>query len=182
VTPKEIFHELIANVGESLGVATIMDVSEQQQAMPRHILLNSTPPVSISRVDHDYLRHKGVLSLLDDASCKELLRAYFHHVHPILPVFNLVNLPAIESLTASPSSDMLLFWAMAVAAVNVRSSSVSRPFTQLMYQVRSRRCVEEGGIHIAKADEGCNVHSRKGKNSLVVIHSVISAVLKTTNS
>lgn len=70
-------------------------------------------------MDYDYLRHKGALTLLDKSSRRELLRAYFHHVHPILPILDLSKLPELENLTANPSSGMLLFWAMAVAAVNV---------------------------------------------------------------
>jgi hypothetical protein len=114
------FSKLNFILGENPGVTSIINVSsESQQAMPRHILLNPAPTVSISQVDHDYLRRKGALTLLENFSRKEILRAYFHHVHTILPVLDLSKLPELENITASPSSNMLLFWAMAVAAVNV---------------------------------------------------------------
>jgi hypothetical protein len=117
--------ELTAASGENPGVTSIINVSsEPQQPMPRHILLNSMPAVSISQIDHDYLRRKGSLTLLDDSSRKEILRAYFHHVHAILPILDLSKLPELENITGSPSSSMLLFWAMAVAAVNVGPSDI----------------------------------------------------------
>src|SRR5690242_2906419 len=94
-----------------------MDV---QESLPRHIMLKPNPPNALSQADWDFLQHKGALTPLQMRSHQELLRAYFHHVHPMLPILHLSKLHDLEVPDAIPAHGMLLYWSMAVVAVNVR--------------------------------------------------------------
>ena len=93
-----------------------MDV---QQPLPRHIMLKPSPPSALSQADHEFLQRKGALSPLLTYSHKELLSAYFRHVHPMLPILHLAKLQDLEFPDAIPPHGMLLYWSMAVVAVNV---------------------------------------------------------------
>ena len=98
-------------------MTTLIDV---QQPLPRHIMLKPSPPSALSQADHEFLQRKGVLNPLLNYSHKELLRAYFRHVHPMLPILQLAKLQDFETPGAIPPQGMLLYWSMAVVAVNVR--------------------------------------------------------------
>lgn len=103
-------------VGEQPGVTSLIDV---QQPLPRHIMLKPTSPRCLSSTDREYLQRKGVLMPLSAYSHKELLCAYARHVHPMLPILHLVKLEEFNSPDCIPPYSMLLYWSMAVVAVNV---------------------------------------------------------------
>lgn len=102
--------------GEQPGVTSLIDV---QEPLPRHIMLRPNPPNLLSQADHEYLQHKGALSPFLGYSHQELLRAYFHHVHPMLPVLHLAKLQDMGTPDSIAPQGMLLYWSMAVVAVNV---------------------------------------------------------------
>jgi hypothetical protein len=110
------WHGLKQYVGEQPGVTSLIDV---QEPLPRHIMLKPNPPSVLSQADYEYLRHKGALSPLLMYSHQEILRAYFHHVHPMLPILHLSKLQDMETPDSIPPQGMLLYWSMAVVAVNV---------------------------------------------------------------
>ncbi|QMW42179.1 hypothetical protein G4B11_005503 [Aspergillus flavus] len=73
--------------GESPGFGSVLDLcSPPQQPVQRHILLQPKRSIPLSAEDREYLQYKGVFNLPRSDTCDELLRAYFHHVHPIVPV------------------------------------------------------------------------------------------------
>lgn len=74
---------------------------------------------SLSDQDREWLQYKGVFRLPQPNTCYELLRAYFHHVHPIMPV-----LDVRETLQSFPGGgpnqgNLLLIWSMFSVATNV---------------------------------------------------------------
>lgn len=85
-------------------------------------MLRSNPPSVLPQADIEYLQRKGALALPLPSSHEHLLRAYFHHVHPMLPILPLSKLGEMRSLAAIPQHGMLLYWSMAVVAVNVSPS------------------------------------------------------------
>ncbi|KAH6625113.1 fungal-specific transcription factor domain-containing protein [Boeremia exigua] len=109
--------------GEQPGVTSLIDVHEP---LPRHIMLKSNPPRVLSQDDRDFLYRKGALSSLQMYSHQELLLAYFHHVHPGLPILHLSKLLELKSPDAIPTHGMLLYWSMAVVAVNYVPDDVWR--------------------------------------------------------
>lgn len=82
-------------------------------------MLKPNPPSILSQDDREFLQRKGALSPLLLYSHQELLRAYFHHVHPMLPILHLSRLRDFELPDVISLHGMLLYWSMAVVAVNV---------------------------------------------------------------
>ncbi|PTB42669.1 hypothetical protein M441DRAFT_137092 [Trichoderma asperellum CBS 433.97] len=104
--------------GEAPGFTSILDAcSPSQQPAARHILI-SEAPVSLSDEDREYLRCKGVFTLPQKSTCNELLRAYFHHVHPIMPVVDASVLLKLHQTGKASEWNLLLLWSMFFVAAN----------------------------------------------------------------
>ncbi|KAG2012664.1 hypothetical protein GB937_007013 [Aspergillus fischeri] len=103
--------------GESLGFSAVLDVLATQ-AVPRHVFRPSSHP-SLTAQDVEYLKFKGCLTLPSSDICRELLRAYFHHVHPILPVVDAAQVLKFEQQHDRPAEwNLLLLWSIFFVAVN----------------------------------------------------------------
>lgn len=108
-------------VGESLGFSAVLDVLATH-AVPRHVFRPSSHP-SLTAQDVEYLKFKGCLTLPSSDICRELLRAYFHHVHPILPVVDAAQVLKFEQQHDRPAEwNLLLLWSIFFVAVNVSIS------------------------------------------------------------
>ncbi|KAM0119073.1 hypothetical protein ACP6JC_004225 [Aspergillus fumigatus] len=104
-------------VGESLGFSAVLDVLATH-AVPRHVFRPSSHP-SLTAQDVEYLKFKGCLTLPSSDICRELLRAYFHHVHPILPVVDAAQVLKFEQQHDRPAEwNLLLLWSIFFVAVN----------------------------------------------------------------
>lgn len=82
-------------------------------------MLRPSPPSVLSQTNREFLERKGALSPLLLYSHRELLRSYFHHVHPMLPILHLSKLQDLAEPLSIPPNGMLLYWSVAVVAVNV---------------------------------------------------------------
>lgn len=103
--------------GESLGFSAVLDVLATH-AVPRHVFRPSSHP-SLTAQDVEYLKFKGCLTLPSSDICRELLRAYFHHVHPILPVVDAAQVLKFEQQHDRPAEwNLLLLWSIFFVAVN----------------------------------------------------------------
>ncbi|PKX97276.1 Zn(II)2Cys6 transcription factor [Aspergillus novofumigatus IBT 16806] len=103
--------------GESLGFSAVLDVFATQ-AVPRHVFRPSSHP-SLTAQDVEYLKFKGCLALPSSDICRELLRAHFHHVHPILPVVDAAQVLKFEQQHDRPAEwNLLLLWSIFFVAVN----------------------------------------------------------------
>lgn len=110
---------LMLEIGEAPGFTSILDAcSPSQQPAARHILI-SEAPISLSDEDREYLRYKGVFTLPQKSTCNELLRAYFHHVHPIMPVIDASVLLKLHQTGKASEWNLLLLWSMFFVAANV---------------------------------------------------------------
>lgn len=110
---------LMLELGEAPGFTSILDAcSPSQQPAARHILI-SEAPISLSDEDREYLRCKGVFTLPQKSTCNELLRAYFHHVHPIMPVVDASVLLKLHQTGKASEWNLLLLWSMFFVAANV---------------------------------------------------------------
>ncbi|KAF7166272.1 hypothetical protein CNMCM5623_000029 [Aspergillus felis] len=103
--------------GESLGFSAVLDVFATQ-AVPRHVFRPSSHP-SLTAEDVEYLKFKGCLTLPSSDICRGLLRGYFHHVHPILPVVDAAQVLKFEQQHDRPAEwNLLLLWSIFFVAVN----------------------------------------------------------------
>ncbi|KAL6897484.1 fungal-specific transcription factor domain-containing protein [Trichoderma evansii] len=104
--------------GEAPGFTSILDAcSPSQQPAARHILI-SEAHISLSDEDREYLRYKGVFTLPQKSTCNELLRAYFHHVHPIMPVVDASVLLKLHQTGKASEWNLLLLWSMFFVAAS----------------------------------------------------------------
>ena len=92
--------------------------------MPRHILLSPNIPASLSTQDREFLQHKGVFTMPQKNTFTELLRAYFHHIHPIMPIVDVKVFFNSNQGTQTGEWNSLLLWSMFFAAANVGQSFI----------------------------------------------------------
>ncbi|UDD61814.1 hypothetical protein AFCA_009158 [Aspergillus flavus] len=116
--------------GESPGFGSVLDLcSPPQQPVQRHILLQPKRSIPLSAEDREYLQYKGVFNLPRSDTCDELLRAYFHHVHPIVPVVDATSVLSSYPSGESNQCNLLLLWSMFFVAANVYQTSwLNKPF------------------------------------------------------
>lgn len=69
--------------------------------------------------DTSYLRMKGVFTLPGNDACGSLLRAYFYHVHPIMPVIEADLILAYHHAGRLHDYNVLLLWSIFFVAANV---------------------------------------------------------------
>lgn len=117
--------ELIFVTGESPGYTSILGVVTQpNQTVPRHILLSPNISTSLSTQDREFLQYKGVFTMPQKNTFTELLRAYFHHIHPILPIVDVKVFFDCNQGIQTNEWNLLLLWSMFFAATNVRQSFI----------------------------------------------------------
>lgn len=81
--------------------------------MPWHV------PASLSDEDRAYLGNKGVFTLPGNETCYSLVRAYFCHVHPIMPIIEADYLLNAFHSGRLRDYNVLLLWSIFFVAVNV---------------------------------------------------------------
>jgi hypothetical protein len=75
--------------------------------------------VALTDDDKAFLRSKGVYSFLSDVTMECLVRAYFHHVHPIMPVLEADTLLEHYRTKRMHDYNLILLWSMCSIACNV---------------------------------------------------------------
>lgn len=75
--------------------------------------------------DKAFLRSKGVYSFLSDAANDSLIRAYFHHVHPMMPVIEADKLLEYHRSKRLHEYNLVLLWSLFVISSNVSLSTSS---------------------------------------------------------
>ena len=73
--------------------------------------------------DLAYLRLKGCFSLPSQNICEDLIRAYFLHVHPFLPIIDAGHFLAEFVKHEYQNINLLLLWSVFFAATNVGPAS-----------------------------------------------------------
>jgi hypothetical protein len=73
--------------------------------------------------DKTYLRSKGVYSFLSDSTMDCLIRAYFHNVHPLMPVLEADKLLEYHRSKRLHEYNLILLWSLCVISCNVSTSA-----------------------------------------------------------
>lgn len=71
------------------------------------------------------MQYKGVFNIPRKETCDELMRAYFHHVHPIMPVIDATTLPHLYPNGDGHPYNLVLLWSISFAAANVKYHPLS---------------------------------------------------------
>ncbi|KAE8337115.1 hypothetical protein BDV24DRAFT_140595 [Aspergillus arachidicola] len=104
--------------GGQTGPTYALGLCSPEKSLPTHFLIPSHTQPPFSEADRHYLEAKGVLSLPGKESCEALLRAYLHHVHPIMPVIEVDNILNYQHNGRLHEYNILLLWSVFFAAVN----------------------------------------------------------------
>lgn len=116
--------KMLTVAGDQTGITSTLDLCSPEQHLPRHLLLPMHMPAaslsdSLSDQDRQYLASKGVFTLPGKEACDSLIRAYFRHVHPIMPIIEADGLLGAVAAGRFEDYNVLLVWSVFFAAVNV---------------------------------------------------------------
>ncbi|CAN8103247.1 unnamed protein product [Discula destructiva] len=149
--------------GDQQGIGYILDVvGEPSGICQHHGLPYMTGPYHMMPEDVAYVRSKGAFSVPSASVCEALLEAYFHHVHPILPVVDAAAVLTTFNNGGASSINLMLLWSMfSVAASYVRKEVVCQA------GFASRKEMKKSMFMRAKCfyDNGCE------KDRLIIIQS-----------
>lgn len=107
-------------VGGQQGIGYILDIVGEPSLVSQHYGLPYVGATHDSMPqDVAYLRSKGVFSVPSEPVCQALLRAYFHHIHPILPVVDAAAVLTTFRNGGASAVNLLLLWSMFSVAGNV---------------------------------------------------------------
>lgn len=112
-------NEANRHAGEHTGLTSTLDICLSDQSLSRHFLIPSDTLPSLPEEDRNYLRMKGVFKLPGSDACSSLLRAYFYHVHPIMPVIEADLMLSYYQAGRLHEYNTLLLWSVFLVTVNV---------------------------------------------------------------
>ncbi|OGM48902.1 C6 transcription factor [Aspergillus bombycis] len=104
--------------GDRTGPVSTLDICSPDHSLSRHCLIPSNSQTTLSDDDRDYLQKKGVFTLPKPNTCESLLRAYFYHVHPIMPVIEVDSILNYQHQGRLGDCNILLLWSVFFVAVN----------------------------------------------------------------
>lgn len=111
-------------VGDQQGIGYILDIVGEPSVVSQHYGLPYMANIHDSLPqDVAYLRSKGVFSIPSEPVCHALLTAYFHHVHPILPVVDAAAVLTTFRNGGASALNLLLLWSMFSVAANVSANT-----------------------------------------------------------
>ncbi|KKK21761.1 hypothetical protein ARAM_001698 [Aspergillus rambellii] len=139
--------------GEGTGPTSALNIC----SLPRHFFIPVTNRVSLSDEDRNYLQIKGVFTLPSKAVCDSFLRAYFYHVHPVMPVIDVNLLLNMHHSGRLQEYNLLLLWSIFFVAVNFVPANVyeqeegcnSRREMKAMFYSRAK-CMYDNGAETDK--------------------------------
>ncbi|PLN80281.1 fungal-specific transcription factor domain-domain-containing protein [Aspergillus taichungensis] len=105
--------------GDPQGIALVAEVCEpERQGKSGHFIVASLSSGSIDPDTLEYLKRKGCFDLPAFEIQQELVKTYFHYVHPFFPVVQISSfLQAFESQEQKGAS-LHLLWSVFLAAAN----------------------------------------------------------------
>lgn len=71
-----------------------------------------------------FLRRKGVYSFLSETASDSLIRAYFHNVHPIMPILEADKLLEYHRSKRLQEYNLILLWGLYTISSNVTIPSI----------------------------------------------------------
>lgn len=108
-----------------------MHICTTDHAIPKHLLLPEAKQIALTEDDKAFLRSKGVYSFLSDTTMDCMIRAYFHHVHPIMPVLEADTLLGHYRSKRMHEYNLILLWSMCSIACNVSAFILSPSFSMV---------------------------------------------------
>ncbi|KAF2801411.1 uncharacterized protein BDZ99DRAFT_220393 [Mytilinidion resinicola] len=149
------------------GIGYVLNILEPERANPttaQHFLIPQSIPSLLDPEDIDYLRAKGVFSLPPSDVCDELLRCYFHHIHPILPILDADRLLNAYVDGGVQKLNLLLMWSIFSVAVNYTRDEVCQ-----RAGFQTRRDMKRAALSRAK----CMYDNGREQDKIVLVQSTL---------
>ncbi|EXJ56333.1 uncharacterized protein A1O5_12600 [Cladophialophora psammophila CBS 110553] len=117
------------HVGDPQGlVHAVMEICTDQPPTPGTMgttqKITPQPKKTWQTNDLMYLQSKGVFSLPTADVCNSLVRDYFEHVHPLVPIIDAGLFLSQYAHNGASSMNLLLLWSVFLAAANFASPEV----------------------------------------------------------
>ena len=110
----------VYGTGDQTGATATMTLFSSGTPLSRHFFFPSEPLERLGDADQRYLEAKGVFSFPRKDTCNELLRAYFHHIHPTMPIIEADVILGYQSRGKLHEYNVLLLWCIFAIATDVR--------------------------------------------------------------
>lgn len=147
--------------GDQTGITSTLNLCTPEQHLQRHFLLPMHMPASLSDEDRRYLDSKGVFTLPGKEACYSLIRAYFRHVHPIMPIIEADRLLYAFRAGRLQDYNVLLVWSVFFVAVNVFSLTWFDLDGKLKRAVYPDIHMRERRLRVPQSNESRHVLPRK---------------------
>ena len=107
--------------GDQQGLKIVVDICkpDRKSSANHFIVPRAAATSSLSPEDLSALQARGCFSLPSEAVREGLLRSYFHHVHPMLPIIDAGKFVNEYETGGAMKINLLLLWSMFFAATNV---------------------------------------------------------------
>ncbi|KAL7911593.1 fungal-specific transcription factor domain-containing protein [Trichoderma velutinum] len=106
-------------IGEQTGGPTsTMHICTTDHLIPKHLLMPAAKQTILTEDEKTFLRCKGVYSFLSETASDSLIRAYFHNVHPIMPILEADKLLEYHRSKRLQEYNLILLWGLYTIASN----------------------------------------------------------------
>jgi hypothetical protein len=106
--------------GDTQGVGLVADLCEPERPdKSGHFVVAALSSTNIDSETHEYLRKRGCFDLPALDIQQSLVKAYFHYVHPFLPVIHVSSFLRIFESPGQNGVCLHLLWSVFLAAANV---------------------------------------------------------------
>jgi hypothetical protein len=106
--------------GDTQGVGLVADLCEPERPdKSGHFVVAALSSTNIDSETHEYLRKRGCFDLPALDIQQSLVQAYFHYVHPFLPVIHVSSFLRIFESPGQNGVCLHLLWSVFLAAANV---------------------------------------------------------------
>ncbi|EHK17894.1 uncharacterized protein TRIVIDRAFT_194406 [Trichoderma virens Gv29-8] len=106
-------------IGEQTGGPTsTMHICTTDHLIPKHLLMPAAKQTILTEDEKTFLRRKGVYSFLSETASDSLIRAYFHNVHPIMPILEADKLLEYHRSKRLQDYNLILLWGLYTISSN----------------------------------------------------------------
>ncbi|KAK4085111.1 transcriptional regulator family: Fungal Specific TF [Trichoderma aggressivum f. europaeum] len=106
-------------IGEQTGGPTsTMHICTTDHLIPKHLLMPAAKQTILTEDEKTFLRSKGVYSFLSETASDSLIRAYFHNVHPIMPILEADKLLEYHRSKRLKEYNLILLWGLYTISSN----------------------------------------------------------------
>jgi len=113
-------------IGDQQGFGSMLEVLNPAAGhKSQHYTIPRSKENSLDSDDLTYLKSKGCFALPSQEVCDQLIKTYFHHVHPLLPILDAKAVLEPYTTVGIQNVDLLLLWSMFSISASVSTVKYS---------------------------------------------------------